>query len=163
MSGKKSQVSGASRLVPSKESGTAVRHPWKNFHAWQDIHFPKGNLFSSYNSRLGDLSFTIHLGKTKYLSTDQNERINHTQGRSPVSEFRTQMLRAISKLSVSRQCSILTAILEDSGETLSHMIEEYKDTELYQQLPCTTKPSGSAVNTTGLRRVTDFYISRYRN
>ena len=66
-------------------------------------------------------------------------------------------------LSVSRQCTILTVILEDSGENPSGVMKEFMDTVPYQHLPCVpmTSPSGSPVNTSALRRATDHYVTRY--
>ena len=104
--------------------------------------------------------FTL-LGKTENL--DVRQSVNRTRGNSPVSEFRSLMLRAISTLSITKQCTILIAILEESGEDPSSVMKEFMDTVPYHHLPCVplTTPSGLAVNTSALRRATDLYVRRY--
>ena len=99
------------------------------------------------------------------VSENTDQPVNHTRGNNPILEFRTHMLRAISTLSVSRQCTILTAILKDSGENPSRVMKEFMDTVPYQHLPCvpTSSPSESPVNISGLQRATDYYVTRLFN
>lgn len=96
------------------------------------------------------------------LSARSDQPVNHTQISSPVSEFRSHMLRAIGKFPISRQCAILEAILKDSGEIPSRVMNDLIDIPSHQHLSCipTTSPSGSPVNTSGLRDATDRYITR---
>jgi hypothetical protein len=103
----------------------------------------------------------VVLGHTERSHLDQPA--NHTRRNDPISEFRTHMLRAISTLSVARQCTILKAILEDSGENPSRVMKEFMDTVPYHHLPCvpTTSPSESPVNTSALQWATDYYVTRY--
>lgn len=92
-----------------------------------------------------------------------HQQANHTRENGPLAEFRTHMLRAISTLSISRQCNILTAILKGSGGDPPRIIDEFMSQVPYEHFPCVplTTSSGSSVNSSELLRATDFYITRY--
>ena len=109
-----------------------------------------------------NISLFIFLGNTEQHSLSAQSEDN-TRGNDPVSEFRTHMLRAIGKFPISRQCAILTAIIKDSGENPSRVMNDLMiDTTPNQHLPCIpmTPPSRSPVNVSGLRDATDRYITK---
>ena len=87
-----------------------------------------------------------------------------TQECRAVTEFRTRMLHGISMYPVIRQCTLLAAILENSGEKIPTIAGDLVN-KPHQHLPCLRgiSESASVVNTTALRLATDVHVSKTFN
>lgn len=111
------------------------------------------------------LYFVLLSVNLKTANPASRQTNSHTVGmQNPTSAFRTYMLGVISTFPIAKQCTVLTAILKDSGKDPSSFIQKILATTFHRHLPCfaITKFSETPASTTELRTSTEFYISRYR-